>query len=556
MNRSLDRMSETEYDLAVIGGGIHGAFTAWDAALRGMKTALVEQGDFAGGTSGNSQRIIHSGLRYLQQLDLARVRESARERRILMRIAPHFVRPLTCLLAMERGREVPPALLAVGLQLYRTLVRGRSGSNGAGLGLLPPRRISGEECLRLSPELDGVHPGAGLLYQDGYARDAARLVLAVVASASRAGADVANYVRAGGPLRRGPDGARVPALDLLADREFEIRARVVIDCSGPWSAHVRGRLCGDAPRQKLLKAVVVGTRPILRDLALGVPSRRSESAPGTDAPRSRYLFFTPERGGSLLGTWYSLYDRHPDELHVTPEEVARIIEEVNRSYPAAGLATGDVRRVYGGLLPADPNAGGPAESALARRHRIVDDGRAADRNVVSILGVKLTTARGVAQEAVDRVVRRTGIRAAPCRTQDEPVAGGEEVASDDPGLRRRIAAESGVTEDVAGHILDVYGGAYPEVMGHVRENPGLAAPISPSSTVIGAQVVHAARREMARKLSDVVFRRTDLGAAGVPDPAALRACASILGSELGWTDARARGEVAEIESATALRGPF
>lgn len=552
MKRALDRLSDSEYDLVVVGGGIHGAFAAWDGVQRGMRVALVEQGDFAGATSGNSQRIIHSGLRYLQQFDLARVRESARERRILMRIAPHFVRPLPCLLAMERGREVPPALLSMGLQLYRLLVRERSGPLGSGPAIPPPRRISGQECVNLWPELACVQPSAGLLYSDGYARDAERLVLAVLTSASRSGADLANYVRVVGPLRNGQPAVRVPVVDVLSNRAFEIRTRMVVNCSGPWAAHVRGRLCGRSHRQRLLKAVLLATKPIVRELALGVPARRPKVSPEFGATRDRYLFFTPDRSGSLLGTWYTVYERHPDEFSVTSDEIARIIEEVNQSYPAATLQLGDIRRVYGGLLPADRRPDGGADTVLARRHRIYDDGATPDPVVVSIVGVKFTTARAVAAQAVDHAVWKMGIRSAPCRTHEQPLFGGEDIPSHDSGLRKRVALESSLSEDMAGHILDVYGSRYESVLAHVRENPSWAAPVSPVSNVIGAQVVHAARHEMAQKLSDVVFRRTGLGASGTPDSTSLRTCAAILSSELDWTESRTREEVAEIESARVV----
>ncbi|HEY7728241.1 MAG TPA: glycerol-3-phosphate dehydrogenase/oxidase [Candidatus Eisenbacteria bacterium] len=554
MTRALDRLSGSEFDLVVIGGGVHGAFVAWDSAQRGLRVALVEQGDFAGATSGNSQRIIHGGLRYLQQLDLNRARESARERGILMRIAPHFVRPLPCLLALDRGREVPAPLLAAGLHLYGLLSREHGRSAGPRPALPSPRRISGRDCVELWPDLACIRPGGGLLFYDGYARDAERLVLAVLQSASRAGAHLANYARVVGPLRTGRSSTGVRAVDVLSSRPFDIRARMVVNCGGPWAAHIRGLLAGRDPGLKLVKAIVLATRPVVREPALGVPTRRQPARQHARAARARYLFFTPGRSVSLLGTWYASHDRRPDEFVITADEVAAMVAEVNASYPAAELRPGDVRRVHGGLLPADASAKGGDDPLCARRYRIDADGEDDDRPVVSIIGVKLTTARAVAARAVDYVVERLGVTRAPCRTHEHPLADGEDVLSQDPASARKAAAASGVSEDVAGYILDVYGSAGSGVLQHLRENPRWADPVSPASRVIGAQVVHAARSEMAQKLSDVVYRRTDLGAAGAPDAASLRACASILSSELGWTEARTRDEIAEAE-ATRLPVP-
>lgn len=539
MTRSIARLTDTRHDLLVIGGGIQGAFVAWDAALRGLKVALVEQGDFAGSTSGNSQRILHGGFRYLQQLDWRRARESALERSCWFRIAPHHVRPLPVLVLTKPRGEPPPPLVSAGMMIYKLIIRSGAGHSEAVLP--PPRRVSAAECAALAPWLGAASRKPGILFHDGYARDADRLVLSVIRSAARVGAAIANYVRVTGPLR-GDSGVR--AVDALSGRSLDIRARAVANCGGPWADEVRGLLGGARRPDRLVRAFLLATRREISGPAVGLPTWGSGARGGP----ARYLFVTPTRSGSLVGTWYAPHTGGAGVLNVSEDEVAMAIRDVHRSGLAATVRRNDVLRVHAGLLPSSGRFEDGSGVSCARTPRVHVENLAGVGLVISLVGVKFTTARVLAERAVDEIANRLQARLSTSRTRDTLLAESGALTPDERRSVERLARERRIGDGVIGTMIDRYGSASHAMLRQTWAPP-LAGPVSPGSSVIGAQIAYAARSEMAQKLTDVVFRRTGLAEGGAVDEAALRACASLLGAELGWSESRMREEIAEVKSA-------
>ncbi|MBI3321339.1 MAG: glycerol-3-phosphate dehydrogenase/oxidase [Candidatus Omnitrophica bacterium] len=548
MKRDLGMLSTQSYDVIIIGGGIYGACAAWEAALRGLSVALVERGDFGHATSANSQKIIHGGLRYLQHGNLKRMRESIRERRILMRVAPHLVHPLPFLMPTYGWGLRSRVTMRTALTVYDLVACDRNSGMRDPQKQIPQGRIvSREECLRLAPGIPDEGLTGGALWHDGQVYNSERLTLSFVLSAARAGAAVANYVEVTGFLRNHSRISGVTARDVLTGEPLEISAKVVLNTSGPWVGRVLRSLNGHRPLRSpgLVKAMNLVTRPLAPKVAVGLQSpARSGKAQGL-------LFITPWQDCSVIGTTYTAYDGDPMHGEMTEEEIQAFIEEVNQSYPAAGLHRSDVQRVHVGLLPAAANQPAVAETA----YRLLDHERLHGvAGLVSVLGVKYTTARDVAEKATDLVCEKLGCVATPGRSRTTPVVGADFERFDaflDEALRERCCD---LDASAIRRLVYTYGSTYREVLRLVRENPAWAELVASTPPVIKAEIIYAVRQELALTLNDVVFRRTGLGAAGHPGTVALRTCAELMAWELGWEPARMERELADTEAAFARIG--
>jgi glycerol-3-phosphate dehydrogenase len=594
MKRDLGRLESREYDLLVIGGGVYGLCAAWDAALRGLAVALVDKGDFGHATSSNTLRVIHGGLRYLQHGDIRRVRQSIRERTAFMRLAPHLVHPLPfCIPAyghLLRGREV----LSLALRLNDVIGFDRNRLDDPGKHLPAGRVISREECIRLFPGIERKDLTGGALVYDCQTHSSERLMLCLAQSASRAGADLANYVEVTGSLSRQDRVAGVKARDILSGAELDIRARVVANTSGPWQDQVLDLLRGRRPRPRLplSKAFnILVDRQIVSGYAVGAYSKR----PFTDreamlSKGSRLFFITPWQNLSLIGTVHLPYEGDPDGVRVTEDETQAFLRDINTAYPGAGLTRRDVLFLYGGLLPGMPmqNGGGVQ---LLKSHRIYDHQEEEGREgLVSVIGVKFTEARYVAEKVVDLVSRKLGKEPERSATPHTPLYGGQVERFDrflEQEVQRRPPA---LRAETIRYLVHRYGSAYTDVLkyldtkssgdqadsgtlggssspppGSARPDPCPPAPgkgdglpeagvgggdewfISDAS-LIQAEVLHGLHEEMAQKLVDVVFRRTPLGIRARPDSELLTRCAAVMARELGWSQARTSAELAEARA--------
>ncbi len=545
MRRDLAELARRVFDVAVVGGGIYGASVGRDAALRGLSVALVERDDFGGATSGNSLGIVHGGLRDLQHADLRRMRHSIRERRTLLRIAPHLVEPLPVLIPTYARRGPCRALLAAALAASDLLSADRNR------GLDPARRIprgrvvSRRECVALFPDVDETGLAGGVVFCDARMTHPERLTLAVVRSAVEAGAVAANHARVTGFL--GPpdrvEGLRV--LDHLGGERLEVRARVVVNAAGPWVDALLACLAGCRPP--------VG-RPLARAMNLVLRRRLTAGcAVGLASRLRRLLFIAPWQDRSAIGTFYAPYDGDPDRFRPPAADVARFLEEIGNVLPGARIGPDDVSLVLAGFLPCEGRAGGApcegGEAALATRYRLHDHAREAGvEGLVSVVGVKYTTARGVAEEAVDLVFRKMGRRPPPASTAVRPLHGGaiERLDAFVAGVLAR--GPRGLAPELLLRLVETHGAAYAEVLALLDGSPALGAPLPGGAPVLRAAVVHAVRREMAVTLADVV-RRTGLAAAGRPADEALAACAALAAAELRWDAQRTERELAAVEVA-------
>ncbi|MCL4708542.1 glycerol-3-phosphate dehydrogenase/oxidase [bacterium] len=557
MQRNLEALAQNVFDVLIIGGGIYGACAAWEAAQRGLSVALVEKEDFGGATSSNSLKIIHGGLRYLQHADFKRMRESIHERMVLMRIAPHLVHPLPCVMPTYghalKGKEV----MAVAMLLNDLIGFDRNGLEDPQKFLPHGRVISKEDCRRLIPGVDENGLTGGAVWYDCHVYNSERLLLSFLHSAVQAGAQIANYVAVAGFLREGNRITGVSVEDKIGKNRFDIRAKLTINNSGPWVNQVLGLMNGKAPAQKVLlsKAMnLVIRRQLIPEYAVGVPSKfEFKDADAIINKGSRLLFIRPWRHLSLIGTTHVAYEGNPQDFCITEQEIQEFVDEVSTAYPAAHLTRDDVSFHYGGLLPMEGVNPRSGDVKLLKQYILKD--HAADdglEGLVTVVSVKYTTARDVAEKSIDFALQKLNRSPRESRSQETPIYGGDIKRFDEFVLTESRKQPHGLSPELVKHLIENYGSAYTELFKHISANPALAARLSSDTNVIAAEVVHGIRAEMAQKLVDVVMRRTELGTAGNPGEPALQRCADLMAAELGWSDQKKKEEIAEMKRVFAV----
>ena len=529
---ALSSMAAQPVDLLVIGGGITGAGIARDAALRGFRVALVDKGDFASGTSSHSSRLIHGGIRYLEQRDFRLVVESSRERRVLLRIAPHLVRPLPFLFPVYRGARVPAWKLRAGMWLYDALAAFRN--------VKTHRWLNPKQVRRAEPALKDRGLTGAALYWDAQADDA-RLTLATVQSAARTGALVANYADVTSLLK--PDGRVRGAVvrDVLSGESRTVRALIVVNAGGPWVDALRRM---DDPAAPPLLRLTKGAH-------VAVPRRRigHERAITLFSPiDGRVMFVLPWGELSYVGTTDTDADTSPDDVRVTADDVTYLLRSANAAFPEAHLSANDVVAVWAGLRPLlrpDVNpATQAAPSQVSREHRVVESAQ----GLITIAGGKLTTYRVMARDVTDRVAARLheldGRPIAPRPPTDRlPLPGGDAAELD---VLIEGARAHGVPDATARHLVASYGSETPAILNLVGRERGLGEAIVPGRPEIWAEVTHAVEREMALRIQDVLIRRLHLFYEYAEQAtAAVTPVAQHMKKLLGWDEVREAEELVD-----------
>ncbi|HFD80523.1 MAG TPA: glycerol-3-phosphate dehydrogenase/oxidase [Gammaproteobacteria bacterium] len=549
MKRNLSELEDTEFDIVVIGGGIFGACAAWDATLRGLRVALIERGDFCGGTSANSFKMVHGGVRYLQHADLYRLRYSCRERSALLRIAPHLVQPLPIVIPTYGHGTSGKAFLGIGLYLYDLLTLGRNRGISDDERKIPPTKfLSRKQVLELFPDLKQEGLTGGAMFSDGQMYNPTRLVLAFIQSAAAAGARVANYVEATGLTRSGERVTGVQARDTLSGDELSIRAKVVVNTAGPWAERFLGDAAGIPLESKgtySRDACFVINRRFPGKEAVAVLGRTRDPDAVLSRP-ARHLFLVPWRDYTLVGVWHVVYERHPDEVTVTAEDLESFIDEINWAYPSLNLGLQDVRMWNAGLVPFGVNEPGATNLSYGKRSNLIDHRKSQGVDgLVTLIGIRYTTARADSARAIDIAVDKLGARLPRPDSANIPITGGD--IPDFEKFVREITGKQqlGIGAEVMRALAHNYGTCVDQVLSLAEKTPELARTLG-DSTVIKAEVLNAIEQEMAVTLSDIVFRRTDLATGGNPGDHVLRECADLAARELGWTEEQKEAQLQEV----------
>ena len=477
------RLQLEAFDLAVIGGGITGAGIARDAALRGLRVALLEARDFASGTSSRSSRLVHGGVRYLEHGHLHLVFESSRERRILLNIAPHLVRPLPFMWPVYRHARVSRFRLSLGLGLYDALSMFRNVARH--------ERLSRDLVLAREPQLRADQLVGGARYHDA-STDDARLTLANVVSAVEAGAAVLNHASVTGLEFVSGRARGLRAHDDITGDDFTVRAKTIVNATGPWSDDVR------AMESRIEQQTVAGSR----GAHIAVPRRRvgnREAVTMLHPVDGRVLFTLPAGDETIIGTTETPAGAGDRESRASNEDVAYLLLAANSYFPRADLTAADVIAAWSGIRPLARQLATSDVGSASREHTIARG----PKGVVHVTGGKLTTYREMAAQVVDIVA---GPEALAERTDVVPLPGGDRSVED----VRSEAAEVIDDSEVRDRLVLSYGSRWRDVWSLGEADPRLRERVVPSRSVVSAEFVHGVQREMAMTLGDLLIRRTHL----------------------------------------------
>ncbi|MEZ4994499.1 MAG: FAD-dependent oxidoreductase [Saprospiraceae bacterium] len=528
---NLGQLKTETFDICIIGAGASGAGCALDASLRGLKAALIEKNDFASGTSSRSTKLVHGGVRYLEQafkkLDFAQlrqVRHGLEERHYVIRNAPHLAHPLALLTPVSTW--VAGLYFTIGLKLYSWIAGWRD--------TLPSSEwLTKKQALERMPGLDAKKLHSAVLYYDGQFNDA-RYCLALAHSADNAGAAVLNYAEVTG-FGKSEDGRLLSAQirDGLSGENYEIKAKLFINCTGPYSDHIR--LMANSDLEKRI-------RPS-KGVHLMLPYETLGSNAGMLIPETRdgrVVFAIPFEGELLLGTTDTDYQQLEEEPTLKKEEVDYLLENINQ-YLARSVNTEDVKAGFGGLRPLVAASSREDTKSLLRDHAVEYD---ESSGLLSLLGGKWTTYRLMAQDMVDKACKLLGIDAENT-THDHYLVGGEGYRFED---WKKLKDEFGFAEDTAKHLMENYGSLATSVAAYCKQDPRLAERLDPDYPYIQAEVVYQVEEEMARTPRDVLARRIRLEILDwktthrvTPKVAALMA------GGLGWTEDETNAYAAEYQ---------
>jgi glycerol-3-phosphate dehydrogenase len=545
---ALRRLADTQFDVLVIGGGITGVGCALDAASRGLRTALVERDDFASGTSSKSSKLVHGGLRYLQQGDVRLVYEALHERQRLRHNAPHLVKVLPFLLPVFTDRTgVVPRKLARALG---TIMWAYDLTGGVRIGKLH-KRVSVDEAMEHVPTLRRDRLAPSYLYYDAQADDARLTMTIARTAASDFGAAVANRVEVTKILKdaRGRAcGARVRTVSTSQRTEFDVRAAAVVNAGGVWADDVRA--LDEAAHPNSIRPakgihITVPWSKVQNDIAAVIPVPKDK----------RSVFVVPWGDFTYIGTTDTDYDGPVDDPQCTREDIDYLLRAINASV-STGITAEDITGTWAGLRPLVRDAGSSRTADLSRRHRVMRS----ESGVVTITGGKLTTYREMAADTIDEVLEQVlGPQRDP--TGAQPVLDRVQRHSRTKRLRLRgadgydsVLAAAGTHTVLAPaaveHLANRYGGETRTLLAMVEREPSMAEPLVPGLPYLRAEARFAARYEMAQTLDDVLSRRTrsrllgrDASAAAAADVAAL------LADDLGWDAEEQARQVAAYRAA-------
>jgi len=484
-----------------VGSGI-----ARDAALRGLHTALFEKNDFCSGTTSRSTRLIHGGLRYLETLDFRLVRLDLREREILLRIAPHLVKPLPFIVPFYGRSRAYRAKINLGLTLYDILSFDSS--------LKRHRSISASDVRAAAPDVESRALQGGVLYYDAQVESPERLVLENLIDAQEHGAFAYNYTEVVGAAA-GDSGPGVRVRDLISDNEAEVKGRVIINAAGPWVDQVSSHM-----------AMQPGTRVRLtKGIHLVCPPLSAKALVFFSRVDDRLFFVVPWLGQSLIGTTDTDFLQDPGKAAADSADIKYLLDSVRLFIPS--LDRSRIRYSYAGVRALVPEPG-KKPSAISRLHLIADEAVNGAPGLISVIGGKITGYRAIAEQAVDLACIKLGVRLASS-TESTLL----------PGARGQTAPGKELPDflkpETVRHLFCLYGSRAAEVIRLAHSDARLRSCLATDSPDIAAQVIHSVRREQCLRATDFLLRRTLMGFSPDQGCRALPEVIALMGDELGWS---------------------
>ncbi|MDH5378979.1 MAG: FAD-dependent oxidoreductase, partial [Gammaproteobacteria bacterium] len=496
-----------KYDLAIIGGGSHGCALAMEASRMGYSVVLLEKEDFSSGTSANSLKVIHGGIRYLQTLSIKRLLYSSRERSRLLKDFPHLVEPLRCFMPTQRKLTKSKSIVGFAFKIYDFLTANRNR------GLCPSREIenttiySRNRFFSLFSNLKDCDYTGGVSWFDAQVYNTERLVLSYALSAKELGAEILNHCAVETLDKENNRITEIHIADKILKRKTTVKADVVIDTTGPWAYF-------DKPRSalKFAKAVNFIIDKKLVEHAIGL------TIPKTETRDTRLLFYTPWRDRTLVGTWYFPYSAEADQLaEPNAQEVDEILADINNQFPQAEIGRQHISLIHKGLLPAENESMTNAEPSLIAESYLLDGEKTGAANLLAMQGTKFTTARVSAERCLEHCLKNGLLQHRDKLEENLPFYGCEFTQYDD-FLRQSEVEYAGLWDAPTRHrLLRNYGTNINKISRIAYEDGGLAEMVPGTNDVPKAEIKYLVDSELVYSLSDLLFRRCDVGSVGLPN---------------------------------------
>lgn len=546
MKKDLAFLNNEKFDLIIIGGGIFGIASAWDAVCRGLKVALFEKGDFTCGSSSQHFKMIHGGIRYIQHGDIYRIRESVRERRAHLRIAPHLTNPLPIVIPTYghgiKGKEI----LSIGMSLYDLFALDRNK------GIIDPEQqipscqtLSREQTLALFPGLNPENLTGAALFYDGQIYNSPRFGISMLKAAVEKGALAFNYTDVIDITKDGNHITGIEFVDSETGKTYHVEGKVVLNAAGA-SAHW---LLEDSlgiklnPRPNFSRdTCFLVKRKFSHPYGLAVLGQ-SKDPDSLLSRNARHLFVIPWREYSLIGVWHKVFDCRPEDVPVTAEEIQRFIDEVNSGYPDLNLTLKDVTLCNYGLVLFGQEQKNEKDLSYGKRSLVIDHDKEHNfKQLISLIGVRATTAREEAERAIDLVQKKLKQQKVHANTDVTPIAGGDIPSFSKfyenalPNFNRKVSDQTVLA------FLKNYGDRYEKVLEHADPGEDPFATF-PGTHVFKAEIPYAIHEEMAVCLSDVVFRRTELCSGEKVEESVLQEVAETMAKHMGWNCERTQSEL-------------
>lgn len=538
------------YDLVIIGGGIFGACALWEARLRGLSVLLVEAEDFSSGSSADSYKIVHGGIRYMQHLDLPRIWSSSRERSAFLRIAPHLVTPLPILIPTYGWGMLGKPILGAGMLLYDILTLGRNKSIPDRKRRIPLTKfMNREETLKKFQNIPSEGLTGACVFSDGRFYNPTRLVWCFVRSAMSRGAHAINHMRASQLIMQENQVTGLEVEDTITGQKSRITCKSVLNTAGPWAERLLGKF--DASNHKAAStysrdACFVVKRKLPTEYTLALQGK-SKDPDALLARPARHLFMSPWRDYTLIGVWHKVTDVDPSEITVDKSEIEEWLDELNSAHPELKIRMDEVSMWNAGLVPFGENEDGQENLSYGKRSLIVDHEEAENvKGLTTLIGVRYTMGRGEAEKALDLVEAKLGRKVNRPGSDHIPLCGGdfqifEQLVGE---ITKQLPA--GTKADTIRSLAHNYGNEYKAVVDIISKDRSLSK-VFENTTVTRAEVVYCCRNEMVESLADLVFRRTDAATAGNPGDQSLQEMLDIAAAELGWPEEQKQQELEKVK---------
>ena len=540
MERFIENYQGDEFDLVVIGGGITGATVVYEAALRGLSVSLIEKADFGSATSAATSRMIHGGLRYLSTFEFALVRESLKERRVLTNIAPNFIHPASFLFSTYKKDKVPNYMMKIGMLLYELFSYDKNWLWDKSKKMPYHQSLSAEQISSLFPNAINKGLTGGQMYYDCSSHSPERFTLAFIKSAVKYGAKVANYTEVDdfiveeGKKMKTVKGVHV--IDKLSNKKYNIKAKLVINCAGPWADILLGKAKEKSVLQELRRSE--GIHFITKKLV-------DKHVFSGSTAKGKHFFLVPYRHHTLIGTTDKEYIGKPDDYKVTKKAIIELLTDVNESFGSKEkIKYEDIVYSYGGLRPLVEDQTDDVYNS-SRKYEITGEKKNGIQGLITVEGGKFTTSRMLAEKAINKTIKILKL------PKKKSISNKKYLYGCDIGNFQNFVSKNQnqydyYTPQQIEYLSKCYGTEIDELFAIADENESYKKPLNIDGESL-SQVVFAIRNEMALSLSDIMMRRTGIGQLGHPGKETLNKVAKLAAKELKWDSKKLADEINQME---------